>query len=146
MRFAEKMNSPSLKAKVEAVAQSKGIMALIAQGIAKNFEDEGPGWVPLKVATIKGSVSKARAKKLGKVSDHELLSYESLIRKRGKTADDRERLEKISAKIHGKKQPKYGPAPNRMILQKTGLLKKTVTTPGASGSTGGKRPISGRNV
>lgn len=112
-RLAESFGSQAVKNEINSIPQRKAIAALVAQAIADNFNQEGPGWAPLKASTIRRSVSKKIAEKLAKMSDSELLAYEAKHRKAPDT---------------GKEQPA------RRILRRTGLLMKSVTTPGAKGN------------
>lgn len=120
-RLANKLNSPAMRKKLEAIPQKKAVAALVAQAIADNFDQEGPGWAPLKASSIRSSLAKSMRKRLSKMSDAELLRYEK------------------GARLVGSKDE-----PNRRILQKTGLLRNTVTKPGFSGSN--KSGQSGRNI
>ena len=84
-----KMENPVIQETLKQLPMNKGLVALVAQAIADNFDKEGPGWAPLSPKTIRMST----AKKMGT----------------GATKKDK----------------------RRMILQRTGALKKSVTTPGA---------------
>jgi phage gpG-like protein len=92
-----RLEDPRIRTMILQIPQKTGSVALVAQAIAENFEKEGPGWEPLKAATILRSVSKAMRRKI----------------QRGKLKPEDAR---------------------RKILQRTGLLKKSVTTPGAQGN------------
>lgn len=116
--LVERFHDPLLKREIESIPQRKAVAALVAQAIADNFALEGPGWAPLKPETIRRSVSKAMQAKLSKMSDEELV-------------------------LHEKKARKSGKPPHRAILRRSGLLFNTVTTPGYTGSIGGK---SGKNI
>lgn len=90
----------------EEVIQGKKVAAIMSQAIADNFEKEGPNWEPLKPSTIRQSVSKTIRKRLEPVkSGGKLTGYT----------------------VKGTDQPA------RRILQRTGVLKKSATTPGAPG-------------
>lgn len=108
-KIIARLDDPSIKAQLENLPQEKAIAAMVGQAIAENFENEGPGWAPLKAATIRQSVSKKLRKHLAAMTDEELLKHEAKARK-------------------------LGVGPNRKILQKTGLLKKSVTIPNFAGS------------
>ncbi len=116
-RIAAKFDSPQLRDTVTRLPQEKAVAALVGQAIADNFDQEGPGWAPLKPATIRASVGRKIKKSMGEMTDEELLKHERIARKGWKGADSN---------------------PFRRILQKTGLLKKTATMPGFTGSKGGK--------
>ena len=115
---AEALNPAEGQRAMEEIAREKGVAALIAQAIADNFEKEGPGWAPLSAKTIRQSVSKKLAKRLSGLTDKQLLRVERTARKKGA-------------------------APNRKILQKTGLLMRTATTPGYAGAN---KKASGSNI
>lgn len=117
-RIAARFQDPSVKLEIENLPQKKAVAALVAQAIADNFDQEGPGWAPLKGSTIKYSVAKKMRAAMQGLSSKE--------------------IEHIEAK-----RKKKGQEPNRVILQKTGLLKKTVTSPGYKGSVKGS---SGSNI
>lgn len=101
--------SSPIKEAFRTVARDKAVAALIGQAIGDCFEKEGPGWAPLKAATIRASVSKRLRKRLSALSDKDLLRQESMMR----TIDV---------------------DPHRKILQRTTLLKKTWTIPDFIGS------------
>lgn len=62
-----RFNSPKMKSDLEQLAQSKGIVALVAQAIADNFAQQGPGWQKLK--SIRAALTKAGRKKFDKTGD-----------------------------------------------------------------------------
>lgn len=107
-RLAARFDSPTVKAELDKIPQKKAVAAIVAQAIADNFAQEGPGWAPLKAATIRYSVSKKMRKKLADMTDKQLMRHEARARKAGTTMG-----------VH------------RMILQKSKTLMKSVTTPGA---------------
>lgn len=107
-------SSTEFKSEYQNVLRSKGLIALVIQAIADNFNKQGPGWAPLKAQTIRSSVSKKLRKKLSELTNKQLVRLEKNLNKRGE-------------------------APNRMILQKTGLLKKSVTVPNFSGMSYDKK-------
>ncbi len=119
-----KLSDPSLKAQLEALAQEKAVAAMVGQAIAENFENEGPGWEPLKAKTIRYSVSKKMRKQYHGMSDKHILRQEAMRRQKGEE-------------------------PHRKILQRTGLLKKTATIPGFGGMSYDKKAktaVSGTNI
>lgn len=120
-KLGDMMQDQQLRQELYQLGNQKGVLALVAQAIADNFDQEGPGWAPLKAQTIRRSVAKKMRKELSKMTDKELLAYERKARLIG--AED---------------------VPNRRILQRTGLLRNVATKPGYSGS--GKGGISGRNT
>jgi phage gpG-like protein len=122
-RLAAALEGQELKGAIESVPQEKGIAALIGQGIAENFDKEGPGWEPLKSKTIKASMSKKGRKALKGMSDEDIAMHEK--RARRKAGNE----ESVTA--------------YRKILQRTRLLYKSVTIPGFSGSNKGQ---SGGNI
>lgn len=125
-KLAARINNPGVRAAVERVPQQRAVAAIVAQAISDNFDQEGPGWEPLKAKTIRQSVSKKIRKRLSLLSDEEVLEEERKARKKGSDTE-----------------------PSRRILQRTGLLKKTVTVPGFIGTSkpkkGGKA-VSGANI
>lgn len=120
-RMAERFRDPGLKEMLLRVPQEKAVAAIVGQAIAENFAEQGPGWAPLKANTIRSSLSRKLRSAVGEMTDEELLAHERKERKKGDQGQQ-----------------------YRMILQKTGLLKKTVTIPGYSG--GNKSGASGRNI
>lgn len=106
-KLIERMDSPTIKEKLMEIPQSRAIAALISQAISDNFDKEGPGWAPLKGATIRQSVSKKMRARLSGMTNEDIETVEAKARKKGDT-------------------------PIRKILQRTGLLKRTATTPFAS--------------
>lgn len=111
-KVISRFSDPGIIRQIEAVPQMKALAALVGQAIADNFAQQGPGWAPLKAGTIRSSVAKKIRKGLSSMSDKELLAHEAKARKEGGTQ-------------------------NRMILQRTRLLYKSVTVPGFSGDKGG---------
>lgn len=122
-KIVARFNDPTIKMELERIPQRKAVAAIVAQAIADNFDKEGPGWAPLKAATIQASVSKKIKKSIADMSDAELEKYEQKARKQG--------------------SPEAFAGPNRRILQKTRLLRGTVTTPGVTLSKNG---ITGSNI
>jgi phage gpG-like protein len=118
-RLAAALEGQEVKGAIESVPQDKAIAALIGQGIADNFDKEGPGWAPLKSKTIKSSLSKKNRKTLKGMSDEDIQAHEKKARKN------------------------EGVTAYRKILQRTRLLYKSVTIPNFSGSNKG---TSGGNV
>jgi len=118
--FIMKFENPALKAAINRIPQEKAIAGIVGHAIADNFDQEGPGWKRLQAQTIRRSVAKKLKKSLSQMTDKEILNHEKQAREHN--LDNR----------------------FRMILQKTGLLKKSVTVPGYSGSN--KDGISGRNI
>lgn len=123
------IESGELRDQLEKLPQEKAIVALVAQAIAENFRDQGPGWKALKPQTIRASVSKQLKKKLSKLTRKEVREFEDLHRKKGKSSSDNDRLVSLSVKM-GAKKNLVRPAPARKILNRTGLLKQSATTPG----------------
>lgn len=124
--FIARLEDPVIKQELEKLPQNRAVIAIVAQAIADNFTQEGPGWAPLSPNTIRGSVSEKKYKELSKMTDAELLKHEQKVRK-GKTDEE----------------------PHRSILRRTGLLMKSVTTPGAKGNiwkTEGHRLIWGTDL
>lgn len=114
-RMGRIFSDKSVTQKIDEVRRGRAIAALIGQAIAENFEQEGPGWAPLKAATIRRSVTNKKLKKqISEMTDAEILAYEAKARRHGATE-----------------------IPHRKILQKTGLLKKSASVPGFSGKGGG---------
>lgn len=105
----KRIKSPTLIAKIENLPLDPGVIALVIQAINDNFAKEGPGWPPLQAKTIRQSVSKKKKKELSQMTDKELLRFEEMAR--------------LSNKVIN---------PNRMMLQKTRMLKGSVTQAGAA--------------
>lgn len=122
-RIIARFEDPTIKMELERIPQRKEVAAIVAQAIADNFDKEGPGWAPLKADTIRRSVSKKIRNSIADMSDAELEAYEQKARK------------------PGTKEAFVGP--NRKILQKTRLLRGTVTTPGATLTRNG---MTGKNI
>lgn len=127
-RLAEKINSKEVIQEIEKLPEEKAIIAMVAQSIAENFQQEGPGWAPLKPQTIRQSVAKSIKKKLSKLTNSEVSEYEHLSRVQNKTKQDELRIAQLNVMMKNKK-PML--SPNRRILRKSGLLMKSVTVPGA---------------
>lgn len=121
--FIKRLEDPTIRTELEKLPQKKAVAALVAQAIADNFDKEGPGWEPLKAETIRRSVSKKIKKVLENMTDAEILAYEKKARKQG--------------------SPESFVGTNRKILQKTRLLRGTVTTPGQTISKNG---MTGSNI
>lgn len=138
--LVSRFSDPVLIQELNKIPQQKGVAALVAQAIADNFAKEGPGWKALKPATIRASLSKSMRKKIRKLSSSEVRDFETLSRKKSLSNREVNELARLNVKMKNKKPMQM---PNRLILQKTGLLKKTVTTPGFQGSSGN---VSGSNV
>jgi phage gpG-like protein len=119
-KIAARFSDSGLREMLMRVPQEKAVAALVGQAIADNFAQQGPGWPPLKASTIRRSVAKAHQKAVSEMSDEELVAHERKERAKGEKGNQ-----------------------YRMILQKTGLLKKTATIPGYSGSNKG---ATGRNI
>lgn len=148
----QRFDDPALKAELEKIPSMKGVAAIISQAIADNFEQEGPGWAPLKAATLRYSVKKAvisrmqkRARKALGIPEKGKMSVAQRVRVR-KMVD--RQLVSHERKARSRKdisKPDQGQAaPNRKILQKTGLLKKTATIMNFTGSN--KSGTTGSNI
>jgi hypothetical protein len=139
-RLTQRLAKEDIRPVVQEVAQSKGLHALIAQAIADNFDQQGPGWTPLSPKTIRYSVSKTIRNRM----ERKVLAAMGL---KGKSElKGKDHRAKFARMINSEAASNGGTGePYRMILQKTGLLKKTVTTPAANSSfsVNGK---SGRNL
>lgn len=129
-RLTAKIASPAIQTEIRAIPQRKAVAALVGQAIADNFDQEGPGWAPLKAKTIRYSVSKKLRARLRDMTDAQILRHEKTARGKG--------IAGVFHSVLGNT-----PDPHRRILQKTGLLKKLATTPGASGSSSGSKMTSG---
>jgi hypothetical protein len=64
LALIERFKGPKLTAETENLTKDKAIEALISQSIADNFDKEGPGWPPLKPASIRQSLGKSLRKRL----------------------------------------------------------------------------------
>lgn len=122
--LAKRFSDPSVRKEIELIPARKAVAAMVAQAIADNFDKEGPGWAPLKPATIRRSVSAQVAKTKVKING-KMKTFSELTD---------EELEKHEAKTR-KAGPDSEAQPFRRILQKSGTLKKSVTTPGAQHNT-----------
>jgi phage gpG-like protein len=152
--LVKRFDDPALKAELNKIPSMKGVAAIISQAIADNFEQEGPGWAPLKVATLRASVKKSVINKMKKrflrgKKESQLNTSErsSLKRKVDSQLIAHEKNARTSSNM--KKSGKNQIQANRKILQKTGLLKKTATIPGFTGSsapTKGGKSVSGSNL
>lgn len=123
-KLIDRLSDPQLRQQLHNVITLKGLVAIVAQAIADNFDKEGPGWAPLKPNTIRQSVSKKLRKVLSKLGDKELTKKEAKSRKNGEE-------------------------PSRRILDRGGFLKKTVTTPNATVTAkeaGSKKTTTGSNI
>lgn len=149
--LAERFKDPAIQAKLQGVASMPEVAAMVAQAIADNFAQEGPGWDALKGATIRNSVAKGMLKNLIKDAYFAAAFKVGAVKvsKSGKRSIDREALRGKKKKFyeHVDKQlvdveraarKSAGPNDalgNRQILRRTSLLYKTVTTPGFAGSS-----------
>lgn len=121
-KLAKALDNQALRAEVERIPARRAVAAIVAQAIADNFEQEGPGWEPLKASTIRYSLAKKMRKRLADMDDEDILRHEKKVRKTSSEEDQ----------------------PFRKILRKTNLLYRTVTTPGYTGSS--KNGQSGANI
>jgi len=147
-KLIKRFNDPALKAELNKIPSLKGVAAIISQAIADNFEKEGPGWAPLKVATLRASVKKSvinklkkrfsRGKKFSSMNRSEKATVNRLVNTQ-LVAHERNARTSANLKKKGKQQLQ----PNRKILQKTRLLKKTATVPGFTGTN---KTNSGSNI
>lgn len=127
-RFAKRFSRDTVYRAFAAVASQKATAALIGQAIADNFDKEGPGWAPLKPATIRYSI----AKKVRRNIEKGVLSQMGLrSRKQLKTQILRRNF---AARMNEAVTQTVGGVGHRKILQRTGLLKRSATTPGAKGN------------
>jgi phage gpG-like protein len=127
--LAAAMESPALISEMEQLPARREIAALVGQAIADNFAQQGPGWEPLKGETIRRSV----AKKVLKHHEKLVLSQMGFKSKQGvrKARRMAEFHEKVGGRLEAHEaQNKGTDRANRMILQRTGLLKMSATTPG----------------
>ena len=163
--LAKRFKSPALDAKMREVIGSKEISGLVAQAIAENFAQEGPGWAPLKGSTIRNSVARGVLKKVMRAA-----GLNAAIQMRATKTDKNGQLRIDASKLKGRRAEYYrrvdagieqserqtrsanNPGGRqalgaRQILRRTSLLFQTVTTPGFSGSTewNGKA-TSGQNI
>lgn len=112
--FMRKISDPKLNQRLDNIQHEKGAVAIISQAIADNFNQEGPGWPPLKTQTIRRSVKGKTKKAVSDMTDKEVERHEASARRNG-------------SKV----------MPFRKILQLSGLLKKTVTVAGYTGTSKG---------
>lgn len=120
-RIANSFSNEAVKNAISQIPNRLAVAALVGQAIADNFDQEGPGWAPLKASTIRGSVNKSMRKSLANMTDEEILAHEGKARKKGSETE-----------------------PFRKILQKSRLLYRTVTTPGYRGSN--PNGVNGGNI
>lgn len=152
--LVRRFNDPGLRNELNKIPSLKGVAAIISQAIADNFEKEGPGWAPLKAATLRASVKKAVIKKLEsrflrQLGFHNKKTGEVHKSKAKLTTEEKRKLNKAvnsqllaherNARTSTNKKKsdtdKSKVLANRKILQKTGLLKKTATVIGFTGSS-----------
>jgi phage gpG-like protein len=150
-KLTARLKDPALAAKLQGVAGMKDVAAIVAQAIADNFAQEGPGWAPLKGSTIRNSIALNQATKallkdaymqaaykMGAVkvskSGKRSVAWDEL---RGQKTEfyghvDRaiEAVERASRKSAGESDA----LGNRQILRRTSLLFQTVTRPNFEGS------------
>lgn len=117
-RIVKRINNPKVQQELLAISNRREVAAIVAQAIADNFDKEGPGWAPLKAATIRASISKKWGKEIANMSDEELEKYEKRARKKGTVENEAGAF--------------------RKILQKSRLLYRTATTPFATQTGNGK--------
>lgn len=103
------LDDPSIKGELDKIMEKKALAALVGQAIADNFNQQGPGWAPLKASSIRKSVAKNLQARLKKMTNAQLVAHE-------------------------KKAQNQKTGQNRMILRKTGMLMASATVPGARGN------------
>lgn len=131
--IVNRLKDPGLMQAINGIMGDKGVAALVSQAIAANFDEEGPGWKPLKARTIRSSVSASQKKKLAKLSSSELLERERLTRDwKNLSKEKMGRLSELNKQAGIKNSTPAGTNPSRRILQVTGLLRNSVTTVGAA--------------
>lgn len=146
-KLANLLQNPVLLGALNQMAGSKGVLALVSQAIADNFDKEGPGWKALKGETIRRSVATRMQKQLVRAASENAARKMGAV-KRGK--DGRSIIDK--SKIKGRKAEFYEHVDKeierferssragakddytadlgaRQILVRTNLLRATVTTP-----------------
>ncbi len=150
-KLTKKFSDPALIAELNKIPASAGVSAIISQAIADNFEKEGPGWAPLKASTLRATVKKSVIKKIEarflksfqvakkkQLSMHEKRQFNKLV-------DSQLLAHEINARSTRQNRNRSAEnSPNRKILNKTGLLKKTATIPNFTGSS--KSGASGSNL
>lgn len=62
-KIIQRISDPAIKGELDRLSSDPGIAAIVSQGIADNFAEEGPGWKSLKEQTIKSSLPKGQKKK-----------------------------------------------------------------------------------
>ena len=134
---------------IRNAAQSKGVIALVAQAIADNFRQErdssGTAWQPLRAQTIRQSVAKKIRDQFNGVTTGKLNGKHVKITNRKKRWSNGQ----ILAHEAQSRQSGSDKIPNRQILRRTSLLYNSVTTPGANGNihrTEGTNLIWGTNL
>lgn len=158
--LTKKFSDPALIAELNKIPATAGVSAIISQAIADNFEKEGPGWAPLKASTLRATVKKSVIKKvearfLKALGFHDKETGEIHKSKKDLTTAQKNKLNKLVDKqlvAHEKaarstrqnRNRNAENSPNRKILNKTGLLKKTATIPNFTGSN--KSGQSGSNL
>lgn len=150
-RRSQQFAGPEAIRAINDLPKSKAVAALIAQSIADNFDKEGPGWAPLKGKTLRLSVGKGQLKAAQRLAAYDM---GGLKKTKTGTAVNKKKLKGRMAEFHERTEKylvrderairKGGGEVGRMILQRTGLLKKCATTPGASGVN--KQGKSGSNI
>lgn len=173
-QLENRFKNPALENELKRVPAMKEIAALVAQAIADNFAQEGPGWAPLKGATIRTSIAKNpsnnrlikdaemhAARKMGSVkvskSGKRSIDRKDLVGRKAefnrhvdKYLETVEAAARSHAKVAGNTPGSSNePLGNRQILRRTSLLYQTVATPtpGFSGSSkSGNKTVQGQNI
>ena len=109
--LVDKLDSQSARSALYKIPESKAILALVSQAIYDNFEKEGPGWAPLKGATIRQFVNKKVKKELSQFTDKDIEDAEAIFRQH-------KNLNKFINK--------------KILVGKTRMLRKSSTTVGAT--------------
>ena len=88
-RLAKALSSSSFASDVQEIVRSKALVAIVGQGIADNFDKEGPGWKPLKAATMNKFLTKAAKSGATKhhptEAAHKILDSKGLLKKAATT-------------------------------------------------------------
>ena len=140
-RLAAALGDPNVARELEGIAREKADLAIISQAVADNFDKEGPGWAPLKGETLRGTVPKGMLRQ-AQLRAADAMGAMKINNRTGKVSVDKkglkgdmaefhvrtgEELQRMEAKV---RQPGMETVePGRKILQKSGLLKRTATTP-----------------
>lgn len=127
-RLAQALQNPAISQRLERLPNDRAVAAIVAQSIADNFDKQGPGWAPLKGATIRRSIAKKILKIFQERAMDRMRGVRSLrdVRKQKRVGE----MNALIDKMLERNEHKYSGTllSNRAILRKTNTLFKSVTT------------------